>query len=90
MAIQYTQTLISLKRLVEKQSSDILAKIIKQENDNAGALILALCSMENRSEVLKKLKHSKQIALLKSLKNLQQPPDFIIQVILDSLQSKIS
>ena len=50
MAIQYTQTLISLKRLIEKQSNESLAKIIKQENDNAGALILALSSPENRSE----------------------------------------
>jgi len=73
MAIQYTQTLISLKRLVEKQSTETLAKIIKQENDNAGALIIALCSPENRSEILRKLKQSKQIALLKSMKNLQQP-----------------
>ena len=46
MAIQYTQTLISLKRLVEKQSNESLAKIIKQENDNAGALILALSSQK--------------------------------------------
>ena len=90
MAIQYTQTLISLKRLVEKQSNETLAKIIKQENDNAGALILALCSPENRSEILRKLKQSKQITLLKSLKNLQQPPDFVIQVVIDSLHSKLS
>ena len=90
MAIQYTQTLISLKRLVEKQSCETLAKIIKTENDNAGALILALCSTENRSEILRKIQHSKQLRLLKSLANLQQPPDFVVQVVLESLQSKLS
>ena len=90
MAIQYTQTLISLKRLVEKQPCETLTKIIKTENDNAGALILALCSTENRSEILRKLQHSKQLRLLKSLTNLQQPPDFVVQVVLESLQSKLS
>ena len=90
MAIQYTHTLISLKRLVEEQSCETLAKIIKQENDNAGALILALCSAQNRSDILRKLKQSKQIALLRSLKNLQQPPDFVIQVVIESLHKKLS
>ncbi|MEE2925405.1 MAG: hypothetical protein VX619_11535 [bacterium] len=90
MAIQYTQTLISLKRLVEEQSCETLAKIIKQENDNAGALILALWSTQDRSEILRKLKQSKQIAVIKSLKNLQQPPDFVIQVVIDSLHKKLS
>tara|TARA_Y100000589_G_scaffold117669_1_gene111673 strand:+ start:68 stop:340 length:273 start_codon:yes stop_codon:yes gene_type:complete len=90
MAIRYTQTLISLKRLVEKQSCEALAKFIKQENDNAGALILALCSTENRSEILKKIKQSKQLCLLKSLTNLQQPPDFVVQIVIESLESKLS
>lgn len=89
MALKYTQTVIALQKLLTGQSASALAEIIKVENDNASALIVALCEPDTRSDILVRLTPARRLKIVQSLSSLKQPPDFVIQVVLESLRTKL-
>lgn len=89
MALKFTKPVITLQKILNKQSAQTLLKILKNENDNVTALVVALCDQSMRTNILEELTPSRRLKIIKSLSTLKQPPDFVIQVVLESLQKKL-
>ena len=89
MALKFTQPVVALQKLLSKQCAKSLLKIIKDENDNVTALLVALCDQSTRKNILEELPPARRVKIIKSLSTLKQPPDFVIQVVFESLQKKL-
>ncbi|MCJ8347549.1 hypothetical protein MJH12_18575 [bacterium] len=78
--------MINFKNIVDQMDPDKLVVIVHNEHVHLGALILVCCNAKKRKEVLLAQDQKKQNILIQSLVQLKQPPDFVLETLVDELK----
>ncbi|MCO4782449.1 MAG: hypothetical protein KC646_08995 [Candidatus Cloacimonetes bacterium] len=87
MAVDYTSPhMINFKSIVDLMHPDKLSVIIHDEHIHLGALILVCCDAPKRKKILFSQQKDKQGKLIQSLMQLKQPPDFVLETLVDELK----
>jgi flagellar motor switch protein FliG len=87
MAIDYTSPhMLNFKSLVDNMDHEKLSVIVHNEHIHLGALILVCCEIEKRKKILFSQQKDKQSLLVQSLIKLRQPPDFVLETLVDELK----
>lgn len=87
MAVDYTSPhMINFKAIVDHMHHEKLSNIIHNEHIHLGALILVCCDASKRKKILFSQNKEKQNKLIQSLVQLKQPPDFVLETLVDELK----
>ncbi|PCJ20122.1 MAG: hypothetical protein COB02_05855 [Candidatus Cloacimonadota bacterium] len=87
MAVDYSSPhMINFKGIVDIMPSEKLSVIVHNEHIQLGALILVCCETKKRKTILFSQQKDKQSLLIESLIKLKQPPDFVLETLVDELK----
>jgi flagellar motor switch protein FliG len=87
MAVNYDSPhMINFKSIVDHMHHEKLSIIVHDEHMHLGALILVCCDAAKRKQILFAQSKEKQSNLIQSLVQLKQPPDFVLETLVDELK----